>query len=198
MSEDRPADTEPGTGAVLGLSRANVRELLTVLVRPGADLYGGLVEGLRQAGAQRATVVSGIGALGRTTARNLRALPETFPITDDDRLFPTVPGPCELVALTGWAAPFASGRDHLHLHFVASYVDGERVELIGGHLSPGAVEASIHVAVTFAVHDRVDARYLYDPSIGVERLSAEGEQGADARATLAPVQDERNGGERRR
>lgn len=172
MSEGTSTGAGPEASALLGLSRSTVSQVLTLLLRPGADLYRGLLEGLRQAGVQRATVLSGIGALGRTTARNLRHLPEAFPITDGDRLFVNVPGPCELVALTGWAAPYASGEEHLHLHFAASYADGERVGLLGGHLSPGAVEASIHLAVTFAVHETVDARYLFDASIGVERLSA--------------------------
>lgn len=175
------------TDPLLGLTRTRLADLLTVLVRPGEDLYAALSEGLRRAGVERATVVAGIGALGRTTARNLRGLPNAFPVTDDDRLFVTVPGPCELVSLTGWAAPYASGRQHLHLHFAASYAEGEEVRLIGGHLSPGACEASIHLAVTFAVHADVEARYLFDESIGVERLSLPAD---------GPVEGEGTGGGR--
>lgn len=179
----RPARTDATPpGAVAGIARAPLAELVTILLEPGADLHDGLLEGLAEAGVERATVVSGIGALQRTTARNVRRPIEAFPITDDDRAFVTVPGPCEIVSLTGWLAPHASGEPHLHLHFAASYVEegegGHAVRLIGGHLSPGACQAFVHVAVTFAVHGGVaggpDARYLYDASIAVERLTAAG------------------------
>lgn len=175
MGEATPQPPGGDGSALLGIARSRSSELVTVLVAPGADLHGALLEALQTVEAARATVVAGIGALGTTTARNLRALPAAFPVTDEDRLFVTVPGPCELVSLTGWAAPYASGRTHLHLHFAASYADEGRVRLIGGHLSPGAVEASIHVAVTLAIHDHVDAGYLFDDSIGVERLSVRSE-----------------------
>lgn len=162
-------------GAVAGVTRAPIAELVTILLEPGADLHDDLLAGLREAGVRRATVVSGIGALARTTARNVRHPVEAFPITDADRAFVTVPGPCEIVSLTGWLAPFASGEPHLHLHFAASYVEpgaGEdAVRLIGGHVSPGACEAYVHVAVTFAAHAAIDAEVLHDAGIRVERLS---------------------------
>ncbi|HKI57057.1 MAG TPA: PPC domain-containing DNA-binding protein [Trueperaceae bacterium] len=183
---DHPA-SRSGThaGPVAGIARAPLAELVTILLEPGADLYGGLLEGLADAGARRATVVSGIGALQRTTARNVRHPVEVFPIRDADRAFVTVPGPCEIVSLTGWLAPFASGEPHLHLHFAASYVErdesGDAVRLIGGHLSPGACRAYVHVAVTFAVHGEVDGRpdaaYLFDDALQVERLSVPAAEG---------------------
>lgn len=189
MSEpDRPEPNDTRPDPVAGVTRAQLTELVTVLLEPGADLYGGLLKALEDAGVRRATVVSGIGALARTSARNVRRPIEAFPITDDDRAFVTVPGPCEIVSLGGWMAPRASGEPHLHLHFAASYVeageDGDVVRLIGGHLSPGACEAFVHVAVTFAVHGDVggrpgvaglpDAAYLYDDTIKVERLDVPG------------------------
>lgn len=183
VNADRRTDSSTSAPvSVAGIARAPLTELITVLLEPGADLYDGLLQGLGDAGVQRATVVSGIGALGRTTARNVRHRVETFPINDDDRAFVTVAGPCEIVSLAGWLAPFASGRSHLHLHFAASYVEttasGDDVRLIGGHLSPGACEAYIHVAVTFAVHGDVnggvDAKYLFDDQIQVERLTVPG------------------------
>jgi predicted DNA-binding protein with PD1-like motif len=164
--------TSPSDEPAVEIGRARVAEVLTLLLQPGIDLYEGLSQALAKASVTRATVMSGIGALQRTTARNVKHFVDAFPITDEDRAFVTVPGPCEIVSLTGWVAPYESGEPHLHLHFAASYGSADGVHLIGGHLSPGACETYVHVAVTFAVHDTIEARYLFDQGLQVERLTA--------------------------
>jgi predicted DNA-binding protein with PD1-like motif len=90
----------------------------------------------------------GIGALSKATFRNLKVFPEEYPITAKDRIYFEVEAPLELVSLTGYIVPSLNGEPHVHAHFSASTVVGERIATYGGHLDRGAIT---HVKAAVAI-----------------------------------------------
>ena len=65
-------------------ARVNVDSIMNIAVPPGADLFDSLLAAAKEAGVRHATIISGIGALGRSTFRNVKRYPSEFPVTDDE------------------------------------------------------------------------------------------------------------------
>ena len=97
-----------------------VERIVQFRVKPDADLLSAIEEALAVEGIRSGAIVSGLGALKRAVFRNLKWFPESYPVKPEDRLYLEVAQPMELVSLTGWIAPKASGGVEVHAHFSAS------------------------------------------------------------------------------
>jgi predicted DNA-binding protein with PD1-like motif len=134
-----------------------VQRVAQFRIKPGSDLLNAIVDGLQAEGVQAGVFVSGLGALRRAVFRNLKVFPESYPVSPSDRLYLRVDAPMELVSLTGWIAPGASGVE-VHAHFAASTVRDGTVVTLGGHLTEGTVcDIKCAVAVLVIDPDRVRA-----------------------------------------
>lgn len=140
---------------------SKVERLYQFRLRPGTDLLQGITEALTAGGVRAGVFVSGLGALRRAVFRNLKVFPEKYPVAPSDRLYLEVGTPMELVSLTGWVAPSATGVE-VHAHFAASTVQGETVVTMGGHLMEGTV-CGIKCVVAVLVIDPDSVRADTDP-----------------------------------
>jgi len=163
----------PGHQRLRGWTRTPVTSILTFGVHPDQDLFASILDAANEAGVRYGTIVSGIGALGESTFRNVNRFPATFPVQDPDRLYFSSPGPLELVSLTGWIAPTEKGEPYLHAHIAASTVQEGKVVVYGGHLSPGLVKTWIMVIVSIAVLDNMSAVVGMNPYARAEDLLVE-------------------------
>jgi predicted DNA-binding protein with PD1-like motif len=150
-------------GVLLGLGNGLSERVIVARVRGGADLLAAITEAVRRADVRQGLILGGIGALERAVFRNLRRFPESFPVTDSDRLYLEVQRPLELVSLGGHISPAPDGSTDIHAHFAASTVEGDRVVTLGGHLTEGTI-ASIKVAVFLLELSGAQLRSAVDPS----------------------------------
>lgn len=160
----------PGQQRLRGWTRTPVTSILTFGIHPDQDLFASILDAANEAGVRYGTIVSGIGALGESTFRNVTHFPPTYPVQDTDRLYLASPGPLELVSLTGWIAPTETGEPYLHAHIAASTVQDGKVVVYGGHLAPGLVKTWIMVIVSIAVLDNMHAVVGTNPYARAEDL----------------------------
>ncbi|HHV06919.1 MAG TPA: DNA-binding protein [Firmicutes bacterium] len=127
-----------------------IDQIIQIKIPKGVDLSCAIQESVEQNNIDSAVILSGIGALKKGVFRNLRVEPKKYPVTNQDRLYLVVKKPLELVSLTGWVAQRTDGKIEVHAHFAASYVEGDTVRTVGGHLTEGT-ETSIKVIVTLGI-----------------------------------------------
>jgi predicted DNA-binding protein with PD1-like motif len=88
-------------------------------------------------------IVSAVGALERARIRNLKEVPEQYPITDTHRDFRTIEKVCEILKLSGDIyAVKGESQPQVHVHGTFSFIEDEKVTTIGGHLLEGCIVAS--------------------------------------------------------
>ena len=104
---------------------------------------------------EKGFILMGIGALKQAVFRNLKVFPEEYPITAEERIYLEVPGPLELLSLTGYIVPNLEGKPHVHVHFSASRVINDNVAVYGGHLDYGAI-THVKLAVGIGVLSGID------------------------------------------
>ncbi len=124
--------------------------IVHIRVNPGADLLAAIEDGLRKHGITSGVFLSGLGALKKAVFRNLRVFPDSYPVTPQDRLYFEVEKPMELLSVNGWVAEKPDGGTEVHAHIAASYVEGDKVVAVGGHLMTGVI-AAIKVVVAVGV-----------------------------------------------
>ncbi|GGL63670.1 PPC domain-containing DNA-binding protein [Wenxinia marina] len=129
---------------------AAATEFLALRLPPGADLRRALEDAFSDTGATAGFVAAAVGSLASAALR----------LADRD-VAHTVPGPLEIVALSGTLSP-----DGPHLHLIVADADGRTT---GGHLLPGCpvrTTAEIVLALTSA------ARFARptDPATGYAEL----------------------------
>jgi len=139
---------------------SKIERLYQFRLKPGTDLQQGITQAVTAAGIRAGAFVSGLGALRRAVFRNLKVFPEAYPVTPADRLYLEIEAPMELVSLTGWVAPSATGVE-VHAHFAASTVKDETVVTLGGHLTGGTV-CGIKCVVALLVIDPQSVRAADD------------------------------------
>ncbi len=148
--------------AIAGSGFSKVERVYQFRLQPGTDLLQGIAEAIAAAGIRAGVFVSGLGALRRAVFRNLKVFPESYPVSPSDRLYLRVDAPMELVSLTGWIAPGASGVE-VHAHFAASTVRDGTVVTLGGHLTEGTV-CDIKCVVAVLVIEPESVRADTDPA----------------------------------
>jgi len=113
-------------------------KVLVARIKPGGDLLGSLRNIVQENGVKAGVILSGVGLLERVSLRNCKAFPREYPITDAIRLFLTLERPLEILALSGNVSE-VEGKPQVHAHVTLSYVIGDEVMVIGGHVIEGCV-----------------------------------------------------------
>lgn len=139
-----------------------VRRMVQLRAKPGASLLASIEEAVAVEEIQAGVIVSGLGALERAVFRNLKRVPQHFPVTPEDRLYLEIRRPMELVSLTGWVAPKVGGSVAVHAHFSASLVRDDSVVTLGGHLNRDTI-CGIKVVVAILEIEAQEVRAVIDP-----------------------------------
>jgi len=111
---------------------------LVARIMPGSDLLHSICTIVEKHRMKAGIVISGVGLLRKAHLRNCKALPKEYPITDKNRSFLTFDKPLEILALSGNVSEVES-ETWVHIHATLSYVDGESIEIVGGHLLEGCI-----------------------------------------------------------
>jgi predicted DNA-binding protein with PD1-like motif len=111
--------------------------IVVIRLAPGEDVKHALEAVCETERLPGALILGGAASLRRVTLRNVRVAPEQWPITDANRIWTTLEGPLELVAIMGNVSRWSDGRPYVHAHVVVSTgrPDGTAY---GGHLVEGA------------------------------------------------------------
>lgn len=105
-------------------------------LKPGSDLIESLQDIASKEGIEAGVILSGVGLLGETRLRNCKSLPEEFPITDVNRSFLSIKRPLEILSISGNISK-AEGKPLVHAHICLSFVEGDTITVVGGHLLRG-------------------------------------------------------------
>lgn len=107
-------------------------------LKPNSDLLDSIMEFVEREGIKAGIILSGTGLLKRGRLRNCKSFPKDFPITDENRAYMGFERPLELLSLSGNISE-AEGKPSIHAHVVLSFVDGDRIIALGGHLIEGCI-----------------------------------------------------------
>lgn len=107
-------------------------------LKPGSDLLGALQEMVEDEGVEAGVILSGVGLLREARLRNCKSLPEEFPITDENRTYLSFNRPLEVLSMSGNVS-MAEGSPLVHAHVTLSYVEGDEIGVVGGHLIEGCI-----------------------------------------------------------
>jgi len=110
--------------------------VIVARLKPGCDLLHSLQRIVEEKGIRAAVVLSGVGLLSRAELRNCKTLPDKFPITDQNRSFQSFDRPLEILGVSGNVS-MAEGKPLVHVHVTLSYVEDERIVVVGGHVTEG-------------------------------------------------------------
>lgn len=116
--------------------------MLVARIGPGVELLAGLTELIEREGLRYAVILGGAASLSQVRLRNVRLAPETWPIQDTHRVFTDLPGPLELLSISGNLSRRSDDSIHLHAHVVVSTGGPQPGQAYGGHLVEGAVVLS--------------------------------------------------------
>ena len=115
-----------------------------VKLAPGEPLKPRLVEFARAVGLTHAVVVSAVGSVQDLAFRGIKS-GATLPITPPRMHRHELPGPLELLGLTGNLLPDERGELDCHLHVMAARSSGD---VLGGHLFGARVFATCEVVLS--------------------------------------------------
>lgn len=132
-----PVESTQVRYAVGALGRVIVARL-----SPGTELLSGITEMMEREGLRYAVILGGAASLRGVRLRNVRFEPEAWPIRDEHRVFIELPGPLELLSISGNVSRRPDGAIHLHAHVVVSTGGPVPGQTFGGHLVEGAVVLS--------------------------------------------------------
>ncbi len=110
--------------------------VIVARLKPGSDLLKSLQNIASKEEIEAGVILSGVGLLGEARLRNCKSLPEAFPITDANRTYLSFRRPLEVLSLSGNISR-AEGTPLVHAHATLSYVEGDVITVVGGHLLPG-------------------------------------------------------------
>ncbi len=112
--------------------------ILVARIKPNSDLIGSVSNLVVENGIRAGVILSGVGLLQRASLRNCKALPQQYPITDANRAFLAFERPLEILALSGNVTE-VEGKPRVHAHVTLSYVEGDEVRVVGGHMLEGCI-----------------------------------------------------------
>ena len=110
--------------------------IIVARLKPGSDLLESLQHIASEERVEAGVILSGVGLLGEAWLRNCKSLPEEFPITDANRTYLSFRRPLEILSISGNVSK-AEGRPLIHAHANLSYVEGDVITVVGGHLLRG-------------------------------------------------------------
>jgi len=111
--------------------------VIGIRLAPGEDLKHSLEAIAEAERVHSAVIIGGAASLRRVTLRNVKTLPEAWPITDRHRMWTTIDGPLEMVSIMGNLSRWPDGRPYVHAHVVVSTHE-PAAACYGGHLVDGA------------------------------------------------------------
>jgi predicted DNA-binding protein with PD1-like motif len=112
--------------------------VMVARLKPGSDLLGALQEMVEDEGVEAGVILSGVGLLEDARLRNCKSLPEEFPITDENRTYLSFSRPLEILSMSGNIS-MAEGSPLVHAHVTLSYIEGDEIGVVGGHLIEGCI-----------------------------------------------------------
>jgi len=136
---------------------AEFGRIVSVRLLPGTDIVNGLKKVCEDNGIHSAHLLMAIGSLSQLTIQIFRPRPETrlgAGYTDPE----TVPGPIEILGLSGIIFETENGELALHLH--GSFCDKEG-KVLGGHLVPSGnpICATMDACIAEVAGAKFIARY---------------------------------------
>lgn len=143
-------------------------------IMPGSDLLQSIRTVIEKHRIKAGVIISGVGLLRKAHLRNCKALPKEYPITDTNRSFLTFERPLEILALSGNISE-VEGKPWVHTHITLSYVEGETVRVIGGHLLEGCIVFGLAEVFIMELSD-IEMRKSYDEETKTFQLFAQHRQ----------------------
>lgn len=152
------------------MAEGGLGRVLVMKLAPGSDLLKSIVEVADRENIRAGLVLSGAGSLRRATIRNVKSFPDSFPITDDNRVFTPKDEPLELLSLSG----NISRQDdevfiHCHITISSGIEDGQAY---GGHLVEGCI-ALVTIEVIIAEITGLQMTRKTDPETQAAELRFE-------------------------
>ncbi|HEX7623578.1 MAG TPA: PPC domain-containing DNA-binding protein [Anaeromyxobacteraceae bacterium] len=126
-----------------------------IKIAPGESLRQRLIEFAHAAAVKHAVVVSAVGSVQDVTFRGIKT-GARLPITPPRVHAHEVPGPLELLALTGNLFPDEKGEPDCHLHVMGGKASGE---VLGGHLLDARVFATCEIVLTEILADGLERHH---------------------------------------
>jgi predicted DNA-binding protein with PD1-like motif len=111
-------------------------KILVTRIKPGSDLLQTIRDIVEKEGIKAGIILSGVGFLREGRLRNCKVLPKEYPITDMNRSFSTFKKPMEILAISGNVSE-VEGKPQVHVHIVLSYIERDKIKIVGGHLIEG-------------------------------------------------------------
>ncbi|MDP3039969.1 MAG: DNA-binding protein [Deltaproteobacteria bacterium] len=133
-----------------GIDSGRLERIVLARIPIGVDLLEAIYEVVKREKIQKGLILMGIGALKKAVFRNLKIFPREYPVMPKDRIYFEIQKPLELLSLSGYIVPRVNGEPHVHAHFSASTVMGDRIATYGGHLDQGTitfVKAAVAIGV---------------------------------------------------
>jgi predicted DNA-binding protein with PD1-like motif len=129
---------------VTGISEAVIGRVVQFKIKIGSSIVKAVEEAAAAKDIRHGMIIGLTGALQSATFRNLKYVPEQYPVKPDNHLLSDCEGPMEITSLTGWI--FREGdRQLVHLHAsAAKEIDGQPF-VVGGHLVDAVAGAKLVV-----------------------------------------------------
>ncbi len=120
------------------MASGRLGRIVVMRLTPGSDLLQSIEEVAREQGITTGLILGGAASLRRVVLRNPRGYPKSFPITDEERIFTSLEGPLEILAISGNISLREDGQMVVHAHVTVSSGCPESIAY-GGHLVAGAI-----------------------------------------------------------
>lgn len=153
-----PANLAPAIRAAQG----TLNRVVVARLAPGVELLSALGELVTAYEINHGLILGGAASLRMVRLRNVRAFPPAWPLTDEQRVYLDLPGPLELLSITGNISRRADGAAHIHAHVVVSTGAENPAACYGGHLVEGATILSTG-EIALAALDGCTLARLPDP-----------------------------------
>ena len=120
-------------------AKQELRKVLTATIEPDNDLLESIKEIAKNEGISAGIILSAAGSLKRANLRNVKVVPEHFPIKDIHRLWKVVDDrPLEILSLSGNISK-KNGGVEIHAHITVSTTINGKIVVLGGHLVEGNI-----------------------------------------------------------
>ncbi|MFQ5820022.1 MAG: PPC domain-containing DNA-binding protein [Candidatus Heimdallarchaeota archaeon] len=113
-------------------------KVLVARIKPENDLLQSICSLVEKHEVKSGVILSGVGLLQRARLRNCKSIPNEYPITDANRSYLTFEKPLEILALSGNVHE-VEGKSGVHAHITLSYVEEDKIGVVGGHLIEGCI-----------------------------------------------------------
>jgi len=145
-----------------------IGKVLVARIKPGSDLLQSIRSLVEENRVKAGVILSGVGLLRRAHLRNCKVFPKEYPITDANRAFLTFERPLEILALSGNVSE-VDGKPSVHAHVTLSYVEGDEIRVIGGHLLEGCIIFGFAEVFVIELED-IDMKKEFDEETRTHQL----------------------------